>query len=434
MTGKPLPFTPEQLRAALDAHPTPFYLYDERGIRAGARSLRRAFAWSPGFREYFAVKATPNPHIMAILADEGCGMDCASLAELALAGRIGLAGESVMFTSNNTPPEEYRAARRLGAIINLDDAGHLEALLSTGGGGVGAGDTVPSSPSPTPAVSQPLPDVLCFRYNPGPLREGNAIIGRPAESKFGSTREQLRAGYALARERGVRRFGLHTMLASNELDPEYFVATARMLFALAADLHAELGLRLEFVNLGGGIGIPYRPEQRPVDLARISAGIRAAYAELVEPAGLAPLKIFLECGRLMTGPYGVLVTRVRHLKRTYRSYAGVDATMADLMRPGMYGAYHHITVLGKEGYPAGTLYDVTGSLCENNDKFAVQRPLPELEVGDVLVIHDAGAHGRAMGFNYNGRLRCAELLLGADGAVRLIRRAETLEDYFATLV
>jgi len=409
---KPLPFAAADLRAALAAHPTPFYLYDERGIRAGARALNRAFAWAPGFREYFAVKATPNPHIMALLAAEGCGMDCSSLAELTLAERIGMAGEEIMFTSNNTPAEEFQAARRLGAIINLDDVGHLAYLERHAG----------------------LPELICFRYNPGPLREGNAIIGRPEESKFGCTREQLFEGFAMARARGVRRFGLHAMVASNELDPQYFVATARMLFELAAALRREIGVRVEFVNLGGGIGIPYRPEQRPVDLQLVSEGIHQAYVELIEPAGLAPLRLMLECGRLMTGPHAVLVTRVRHVKRTYRQFAGVDATMADLMRPGMYGAYHHISVLGKEHLPADQVYDVTGSLCENNDKFAVQRALPELEPGDVLLIHDAGAHGRAMGFNYNGRLRCAELLLREDGSLKLIRRAETLDDYFATLV
>jgi diaminopimelate decarboxylase len=406
------PFAAAQVRAALAAHPTPFYLYDERGIRAGARALSSAFAWAPEFREYFAVKATPTPRIMALLADEGCGMDCSSLAELLLAERIGLSGERVMLTSNNTPAEEYRAARRLGAILNLDDPGHLSYVEQNTG----------------------LPELICFRYNPGPLRKGNAIIGRPEESKFGATREQIVAGFTEARARGARRFGLHTMIASNELDPAYFVATARMLFELAAALHAEAGIRLEFVNLGGGIGIPYRPEQRPVDLVAISAGVRAAYDELIAPAGLAPLKIFMECGRLMTGPHGVLVTRVRHLKHTYRRFAGVDATMADLMRPGMYGAYHHVSVLGKEHLPHDQPYDVTGSLCENNDKLAVQRPLPELAVGDVLLVHDAGAHGRAMGFNYNGKLRCAELLLREDGRLELIRRAETLEDYFATLV
>jgi diaminopimelate decarboxylase len=410
-TTKSLPFTTEQLERIVQIYPTPFYLYDERGIRASARALLDAFAWSPGFTNYFAVKATPNPRIMAVLADEGCGMDCSSLAELVLSEHIGVTGERIMFTSNNTPAAEFQAARRLGAVINLDDVGHLDYLDQHAG----------------------LPDLISFRYNPGPLREGNTIIGRPEEAKFGCTREQLFEGYAAARARGVRRFGLHTMLASNELDPAYFIATARMLFGLVVELHAALGIRFEFVNLGGGIGIPYRPEQQPVDLAIVSAGIRAAYEEIIVANGIHPLRLCMECGRLLTGPHGVLVTRVRHIKQTYRRYAGVDASMADLMRPGMYGAYHHISVPGKEHEPHATSYDVVGSLCENNDKFAVERVLPELATGDVLVIHDAGAHGRAMGFNYNGKLRPAELLLRANGAVQQIRRAETLDDYFATL-
>ena len=400
-----------QIQRIAQTYPTPFYLYDEHGIRRSARALLDAFVWSPGFTNYFAVKATPNPHIMAVLADEGCGMDCSSLAELVLSERVGVTGERIMFTSNNTPAIEFQHARRLGAVINLDDVGHLDYLEAHAG----------------------LPDLLSFRYNPGPLREGNAIIGRPEEAKFGCTRGQLFKGYVAARECGVRRFGLHTMLASNELDPAYFIATARMLFELVVELHAALGIRFEFVNLGGGIGIPYRPDQQPVDLAAVSAGIRAAYQELIVANGLHPLRLCMECGRLLTGPHGVLVTRVRHLKQTYRRYAGVDASMADLMRPGMYGAYHHISVSGKEQEPRTTTYDVVGSLCENNDKFAVARPLPALAVGDVLVIHNAGAHGRAMGFNYNGKLRPAELLLRANGDVQLIRRAETLDDYFATL-
>jgi diaminopimelate decarboxylase len=410
-TTKSLRFTTEQLERIVQIYPTPFYLYDERGIRASARALLDAFAWSPGFTNYFAVKATPNPRIMAVLADEGCGMDCSSLAELVLSEHIGVTGERIMFTSNNTPAAEFQAARRLGAVINLDGVGHLDYLDQHAG----------------------LPDLISFRYNPGPLREGNTIIGRPEEAKFGCTREQLFEGYAAARARGVRRFGLHTMLASNELDPAYFIATARMLFGLVVELHAALGICFEFVNLGGGIGIPYRPEQQPVDLAIVSAGIRAAYEEIIVANGIHPLRLCMECGRLLTGPHGVLVTRVRHIKQTYRRYAGVDASMADLMRPGMYSAYHHISVPGKEHEPHATSYDVVGSLCENNDKFAVERMLPELATGDVLVIHDAGAHGRAMGFNYNGKLRPAELLLRANGAVQQIRRAETLDDYFATL-
>jgi diaminopimelate decarboxylase len=411
MSISSLPWPGEQIEALAAAYPTPFYLYDERGIRAAARALIDAFAWAPRFQEFFAVKATPNPVIMAILASEGCGMDCSSLAELLLAERAGVTGEQIMFSSNNTPAEEYQAAMRAGALLNLDDVGHLDYLEAYAG----------------------LPATLSFRYNPGPQRQGNAIIGKPEEAKFGATREQLLHGYASARARGVRRFGLHTMVASNELDPAYFVETAGMLFQLTADIAAQVGVRMQFVNLGGGIGIPYRPEQRPVDLAAVSAGIRAAYQAIVVPAGLHPLAIFMECGRVITGPHGYLVTRVRHIKHTYRQFAGVDASMADLMRPGMYGAYHHITALGRGASAPRQRYDVTGSLCENNDKFAIERELPELAPGDLLVIHDAGAHGRSMGFNYNGKLRAAELLMRPDGTSRLIRRAETLEDYFATL-
>jgi diaminopimelate decarboxylase len=410
-TTKTLPCSDQQLARIIERHPTPFHLYDARGVRESARALARAFAWAPGFREYFAVKATPNPHILALLAAEGCGMDCSSLPELLLAERVGIAGESIMFSSNNTPASEFQQARRLGALINLDDLAHLDYIERHAG----------------------LPELVCFRYNPGSLREGNLIIGRPEEAKFGCTRAQLAAGYAAARARGVRRFGIHTMLASNELDPDYFVATARMLFELVAKLSAELDIRFEFANLGGGIGIPYHPEQRPVDLERVSAGVRAAYAELIAGNRLDPLRIFFECGRLISGPHGWLVTTVRHVKHTYKQFVGVDATMADLMRPAIYGAYHHITVLGKAELPADQRYDVTGSLCENNDKFAIDRALPEVTPSDVLVIHDTGAHGHAMGFNYNGKLRAAELLLHADGAVAQIRRAETVEDYFATL-
>jgi diaminopimelate decarboxylase len=407
-----LPFSEPQLRRLAARYPTPFYLYDEAGIRASARALLGAFAWAPGFREYFAVKATPNPHILRILADEGCGADCSSLAELLLAERVGLRGAQIMFTSNDTPAAEFVAASRLGAVINLDDLGHLDYLERHVG----------------------LPELISFRYNPGPLRGGNAIIGRPEESKFGCTRDQLFAGYHAARERGVRRFGLHAMLASNELDLGYFVETAHMLCALVVELRQRLDITIELLNLGGGIGIPYRPADRPLDLAGLSEGVRSVYAATFARAEMPPPALALECGRLLTGPHGYLITAVRHIKQTYRRYAGTDASMANLMRPGMYGAYHHISVLGKEGAPPNQSYDVTGSLCENNDMFAVGRLLPELAVGDLLAIHDAGAHGHAMGFNYNGKLRSAELLLVPNGEVRLIRRAEMVEDLFATII
>jgi len=411
MPEKTTPFSKPQIEAIAASHPTPFYLYDERAIRANARALRQAFAWADGFQEYFAVKALPNPFILKILHAEGLGADCSSLPELLLAEHAGIGGEQIMFSSNDTPASEFQAARGLGAIINLDDLAHLAYLEQHAG----------------------LPDLLCFRYNPGRLRAGNSIIGRPEEAKFGLTRAQLFEAYAQARARGVRRFGLHAMVASNELDPHYFVETAAMLFDLAGEIVETLGITCEFVNIGGGIGIPYRPEQQPVDLQAISAGIAQAYRAKIVDRGLAPLKLFLECGRLITGPYGYLISRVRHIKRTYKQFVGMDACMADLMRPGMYGAYHHITVLGKQQLAAESCYDVTGSLCENNDKFAIDRPLPPIEVGDLLAFHDAGAHGQSMGFNYNGKLRPAELLLRESGDVALIRRAETVEDYFATL-
>ena len=411
MAVKTVPLGRAQVEDLARRFPTPFHLYDEKAIRENARRLLAAFDWAPAFREYFAVKACPNPHILKLLSREGFGADCSSLPELLLAEKCGITGERIMFTSNDTPAEEYRKARALGAVINLDDITHIPFLAAHAG----------------------LPELLCFRYNPGPLREGNAIIGKPEEAKYGFTRAQLLEGYQVVRGLGVKRFGLHTMVASNELNPQYFVDTARMLFGLAVEIQQAMGIRLEFVNLGGGIGIPYRPEEEAVDLAAVSRGIRAAYDEMIRPHGLHPLRLYMEMGRLITGPYGYLVTRVLHLKDTYRKYAGVDACMSSLMRPGMYGAYHHITVLGKEDRPKNTLYDVTGSLCENNDKFAIQRPLPEVERGDLLVIHDTGAHGHAMGFNYNGKLRPAELLLRPDGSVTQIRRAETVEDYFATL-
>ncbi|MEY4185184.1 MAG: Diaminopimelate decarboxylase [Planctomycetota bacterium] len=408
---KMLPFDEQFIRRLTDTWPTPFYVYDEAGIRRTCRELNAAFAWSQGFREYFAVKALPNPWIVRIASEEGLGADCSSLPELMLSERVGLTGEDIMFTSNNTLAHEYRKAVQLGAIVNLDDLTHIDYLREHVG----------------------LPELLCFRYNPGSAREGNVIIGKPEEAKYGFTEQQLFEGYRRLRDAGVQRFGLHTMVASNELNGEFFVETARMLFDLALRLHAELGIRIEFVNLGGGIGIPYRPEQRPVNLAQVGDWIRDLYEQMIAGTGLHPLRLLMENGRMITGPHGYLVTTAVHHKSIYRDYVGVDACMANLMRPGMYGAYHHITVLGKENAPHDHVVDVVGSLCENNDKFAVQRSLPAVERGDLLVIHDSGAHGHAMGFQYNGKLRCAELLLRADGSVRQIRRAETAEDYFATL-
>ena len=411
MADKTLPFDDAKIREIAQTWPTPFHLYDERAIRRNARRLNAAFAWCPGFKNYFAVKATPNPYLLKILKDEGFGGDCSSLPELLLCERVGITGENIMFTSNDTPVDDYRKARELGALINLDDITHIEYLEKHAG----------------------LPDVLCFRYNPGPLREGNVIIGKPEDAKYGFTRDQLFEGYRLLRKKGVRRFGLHTMVASNELNAEFFVETARMLFDLAAELADKHDVRLEFVNLGGGIGIPYRPGQEPVDLEYVGAGIERLYDKIVRPAGLDPLRVVMENGRMVTGPYGYLVTTAIHEKHIYKDYVGVDACMANLRRPGMYGAYHHMTVLGKEHAPLDTTVDVVGSLCENNDKFAVDRPLPKVAIGDLLVIHDAGAHGHAMGFQYNGKLRSAELLLREDGRVEQIRRAETIDDYFATL-
>ncbi len=412
MSEKTFPLNHEQLERLTETHETPFYLYDERAIRENMRRFTKAFSIFPAFKEYFAVKACPNPYILKILKSEGCGADCSSLPELILAENAGMLGEEVMFTSNETPAKEYIYANLKGNIINLDDITHIDYLEKA----LGA-----------------LPELISFRYNPGPLKEGNALIGKPEEAKYGLTREQIFEAYKICKERGVRRFGLHTMVASNELNPDYFVETAELLFNLAAELKEKFGISIELVNLGGGIGIPYRPEQVAVDYDYVAKGIKAAYDRIVLPAGLDPLKICWECGRPITGPYGWLVTRALHQKHIYREYIGVDASMADLMRPGMYGAYHEVTVSGKETAAKTETYDVVGSLCENCDKFAVQRPLPKIEIGDLLIIHDAGAHGRAMGFNYNAKLRCGELLLREDGSVVQIRRKETVDDYFATL-
>ena len=411
MAEKKLPFSQAQLDEMLQKYPTPFHLYDEAAIRANVKRLLAAFSWAPAFKEYFAVKATPNPFLLKILKEEGLGADCSSAAELVLAEKVGITGENIMFSSNDTPAEEYAKAVELGAIINLDDISHIEYLERHVG----------------------LPELLSFRYNPGSARAGNTIIGKPEDAKYGLTKEQLFEAYRIVRDKGVKRFGIHTMVISNELNPDYFIETARMMMTLAKEIYETLGIRIEMINFGGGIGIPYRPEDSQVDLEYVGAGIRKLYEEIIVPAGLAPLKLALECGRMIAGPYGYLVSKVLHKKETYKNYVGLDACMANLMRPALYGSYHHITVVGKEQQPLDHVYDVTGSLCENNDKFAIDRALPQVDIGDVVVIHDAGAHGHAMGFNYNGKLRSAEILLKADGTTELIRRAETLEDYFATL-
>lgn len=409
--SKSLPFTKAQMERLAEKFPTPFYIYDEAGIRDSIRRLIKAFSWTTAFKEHFAVKATPNPSILKILKDEGCGTDCSSLPELLLSEMSGITGEEIMFTSNDTSADEFKKARELGAVINLDDITHIPCLEKNGG----------------------IPELVSIRYNPGALRKGNAIIGKPEESKFGFTREQVFEGYRLLRDKGVKRFGLHSMVASNELDAKYFIENADMLFDLALEIYQKLGIKMEFINMGGGIGTPYRPEQEPVDLDKISSGVRDLYKNKIEKSALHPLRIRMECGRLITGPHGYLISKVLHIKNTYRKYVGLDASMANLMRPGMYGAYHHITVLGKEDEEPSQIYDVTGSLCENNDKFAVQRPMPEVQIGDLLVMHDAGAHGHSMGFNYNGKLRSAEFLMEPNGNFKIIRRAETPEDYFATL-
>lgn len=412
MSEKTFPLSALELQTLTEKYETPFYLYDEKAIRENIRRFTKAFSIFPGFKEHFAVKACPNPYILKILQSEGCGADCSSLPELILAENAGIKEEDVMFTSNETPAKEYIYANLKGNIINLDDITHIPFLEKTLGF---------------------LPEILSFRYNPGPLKEGNAIIGKPEEAKYGLTEEQIFEAYKICKEKGVKRFGLHTMVASNELNPDYFVETATLLFNLAAKVKEKVGITFEFVNLGGGLGIPYKPGDKAVDYDYIARGIKDAYDAIVVPAGLDPLKIYWECGRPITGPYGWLVTRAIHEKHIYRDYIGVDASMADLMRPGMYGAYHEVTVSGKENAPKNKVYDVVGSLCENCDKFAVQRPLPEIQIGDLLIIHDAGAHGRAMGFNYNAKLRCGELLLRQDGSVVEIRRRETIDDYFATL-
>ena len=405
-----LPFTLEQAKRWREQYPTPFYIYDEAGIRKCVEDLKTAFAWNEGFREYFAVKAAPTPGILRLLRDLGCGADCASVPEVEMSVRCGVSGERIMFSSNETRPEEYRAAVEAGAIINLDDLTQVDVLERACG----------------------IPETVCCRWNPGKFAYTNEIMGHQYDSKFGMTRPQLFEAMKLLREKGAKRFGVHAMLASCTLDNEYYPHLARELFGLALDLRETLGITLSFIDLSGGIGIPYRPEEKPVDIFAVGAGVKAVYDELLTKNGIS-LSLYTEMGRYITGPYGYLLTTATGKKHIYKEYIGVDASASDLMRPAMYGAYHHITVLGKERAPTETTVDVVGSLCENNDKFAVDRALPAVEDGDILVIQDAGAHGHAMGYNYNGRLRCAELMLHADGRLTMMRRAETMRDYFATL-
>jgi len=393
--------------------PTPFYLYDEKGIRENARALNAAFSWAPGFQEYFAVKALPNPRILQVLKEEGCGVDCSSECELLLAEMVGLQGEDIMFSANAMPPEEFAHARKLNAIVNLDDLSDIDILRDNGG----------------------IPEEICVRFNPGgEFTLGNAIMGAPGESKYGWTRAQLSLGLPRLKALGAKKFGLHAFLASNTTDNSYYPKLAGLLFDLGKELQAETGLELSFVNLSGGVGIPYRPEAPKADLTQIGQGVRREYERVFGDPAKGKVRIKTELGRFMTGPSGWLVTHVTHEKRIYRDYLGVDACAANLMRPAMYGAYHHIHLCGKRDLPSDRVYDVTGCLCENNDKFAIQRPLPEAKIGDLMVIHDAGAHGFSMGYQYNGRLRSAEILYRQDGTYQLIRRAETPEDYFATLL
>ena len=408
---KPTP--PFELIRRIDAViPTPFHIYSEHGLRERARAMLRAFGWNRGFKEYFAVKATPNPVLLTILRQEGCGVDCSSLTELMLAEKVGFRGDEIMFSSNETPAEEYEYARRLNAIINLDDITHIDFLEAHGG----------------------LPDKVCCRFNPGgDFVIGNAVMGRPGDAKYGFTRAQLTEGIARMMKKGVKKFGLHSFLASNMTDPGYYPTMARLLFETAVELHEELGAEFFMLNLSGGVGIPYRPEEQPVNIEEVGRRVREAYEDIIVPSGMKDIRVVTELGRFMAGPNGWLVTKAVHEKNTYKHYIGVDACAANLMRPAMYGAYHHITVLGKEDWPCDHTYDVVGSLCENNDKFAIDRKLPRIDRGDYLVIHDTGAHGFSMGYNYNGRLRSAEVLWKEDGSFRMIRRAETPDDYFATL-
>lgn len=411
--------TLEQLQTITQQYPTPFHLYDEKGIRDTARALYKAFSWNPGYREFFAVKATPNPQILKILKEEGCGTDCSSLTELMMSDRCGFAGDQIMFSSNDTPAEEFALAAKLGATINLDDISHIDFLKDTIGY---------------------IPKKISCRYNPGGTftlgesEEGFQVMDNPGQAKYGMTRPQMTQAFRRLKELGAEEFGIHAFLASNTLSNEYYPALAAILFQMAVELKNETGCHITFINLSGGVGVPYLPDQPANDIAVIGEGVRRAYEDILVPAGMSDVSLCTELGRFMLAPNGHLITRVLHEKQTYKDYIGVDACAANLMRPAMYGAYHHITVMGKEDQPCDHQYDVTGALCENNDKFAVDRMLPEIHIGDLLVIHDTGAHGHAMGYQYNGRLRSAEVLLQPDGSTRLIRRAETPEDYFATAI
>ena len=403
--------TKEQIAEVVKKYPTPFHIYDEKGIRENARNMAKAFSWNKGFKEYFAVKATPNPYIMQVLKEEGCGFDCSSLTELMMSEAVGSTGTEIMFSSNATPPEEFVKAKELGAIINLDDFTHIAFLEKVAG----------------------LPKRICCRYNPGGVYEvSNGIMDNPGDAKYGMTKEQMIEGYKILKSKGVEEFGIHSFLCSNTVTNDYYPMLARTLFELAVELKEKTGANITFINLSGGVGIPYRPEQQANDIFAIGEGVRKAYEEILVPAGMGDVAIFTELGRFMLAPYGQLVATAVHEKHIYKEYIGLDACAVNLMRPAMYGAYHHITIPGKEDAPCDHKYDVTGSLCENNDKFAIDRMLPKIDSGDYVVIHDTGAHGFSMGYNYNGKLRSAELLLKENGEVQMIRRAETPADYFAT--
>ncbi len=410
MEKKPF-VTLEKLKEIDKTYPTPYHIYDEKGIRENALKLKEAFSWNKGFREYFAVKATPNPFIINILKECGCGVDCSSMAELMLADALDFSGEQIMFSSNATPREDFEYAHKINATINLDDFTHIQFLDDICG----------------------IPETISCRFNPGGYFQiANSIMDNPGDAKYGFTKEQLIEGFKLLKEKGAKRFGIHAFLASNTVTNEYYPTLAKLLFELAVEVRDKTGCDIKFINLSGGIGIPYKPEGEPNDIMAIGEGVRKVYEEVLVPAGMGDVAIFTELGRFMLAPYGHLVTKAIHEKHTYKEYIGCDACAANLMRPAMYGAYHHITVMGKENEPCDHMYDVTGSLCENNDKFAIDRMLPRIDMGDFLVIHDTGAHGFAMGYNYNGKLRSAELLLCEDGSVKLIRRAETPQDYYAT--